>query len=58
MIKYISSCEGDNAWLVLIRAHDHVWRDWQAAQLLHELSIVVATGKTAEERESVLPGEY
>lgn len=36
-----SSVDGTNAWLILIHAHDHVWRDLSAAQLLIEKSIAV-----------------
>lgn len=32
-------------WYILIRAHDHVWRDHRAAQLLWELSIQLAKDK-------------
>lgn len=28
-----------NVWYLLVRAHDHVWRDREAAKLLWELSL-------------------
>lgn len=34
-----SSVDGKSAWYILIRAHDHVWRDLEASQLLIEKSI-------------------
>lgn len=40
--KRLSSVEGDSPWYMLIRAHDHVWRDVHAAQLLWNKSIEIA----------------
>lgn len=42
-----SSVDGDLGWLILVRAHDHVWRDPVASKVLWEL-FIKNVGKPAE----------